>query len=520
MVCVLNFSISQSLVAMPKSCCAVDCTSRHQKGSKISFYRIPSKSRYPERRRLWITALKRKNWVPGADDWVCSKHFVGGRCHNDSLSPAYVPKIFNFTRSPVKRKLQSDFASYERRAKRRLAFESEQLDQHGMTTTKVKKCDVEQALPAATFTNLPTVYSEELSQALDYDREVGNEKKCSVSCQSAMTAEDISDLEKDRERLMVENEKLLKEKNPLDTGSLSQSSFEDNDEKVRFYTGLPSYAVLMVLFEFLGLRIKPHHRHSLSLFHQFLVVLMKLRLGYPDQELGYRFGVHQTTISRIFVRWISTMFVLLKPLIVWPDREELRMTLPLEFRKHYPRCVCIIDCFEVFCERPTDLMARAQTYSHYKGHNTVKFLIAITPQGTISFISQSWGGRTSDKHLTEHSGLLNKLTPGDLVLADRGFTVDETVGMYCAELATPAFTKGKKQLSRREVDMSRKLARLRIHVERVIGMLRQKYSLLSSTLPINFLMTSDGDPQYALVDKVVTVCCALCNMCESVVPLT
>ena len=166
------------------------------------------------------------------------------------------------------------------------------------------------------------------------------------------------------------------------------------------------------------------------------------------------------------------MFVLLKPVIVWPDREELTMTLPLEFCKHYPQCVCIIDCFEMFCERPTDFMAslRAQTYSHNKGHNTVKFLIAITPQGLISLISHGWGGQISDKHLTEHSELLNKLVPGDLVLAE------ETVCMYYAELATPAFTEGKKQLSGREVDMFRKLARLRIHVERVIGMLRQKYS--------------------------------------------
>ncbi len=27
-----------------------------------------------------------------------------------------------------------------------------------------------------------------------------------------------------------------------------------------------------------------------------------------------------------------------------------------------------------------------------------------------------WGGRGSDKHVTEKSGLLNKLLPGDLVL--------------------------------------------------------------------------------------------------------
>ena len=38
-------------------------------------------------------------------------------------------------------------------------------------------------------------------------------------------------------------------------------------------------------------------------------------------------------------------------------------------------CVVIIDCFEIFIERPMNLKARAQTWSNYmyKHHNTVKF---------------------------------------------------------------------------------------------------------------------------------------------------
>ena len=48
----------------------------------------------------------------------------------------------------------------------------------------------------------------------------------------------------------------------------------------------------------------------------------------------------------------------------------------------------------------------------------------------------------------------------------------------------PPFTKGKKQLSKLEVDTARQLSRVRIHVERVIGLLRQKYTILESTLPI------------------------------------
>ena len=97
-------------------------------------------------------------------------------------------------------------------------------------------------------------------------------------------------------------------------------------------------------------------------------------------------------------------------------------------------CVAIIDCFEIFIDRPSDLLAQAQTYSSYKHHNTVKFLIAITPQGSVSYISDGWGGRVSDKHITDNSTLLHNLLPGDTILADRGFDIKDSLGLYSATL--------------------------------------------------------------------------------------
>ena len=60
-------------------------------------------------------------------------------------------------------------------------------------------------------------------------------------------------------------------------------------------------------------------------------------------------------------------------------------------RENFRHCVVIIDCFEFFCERPTKLKARPQTWSNYKQHNTVRFLIGISPQGVVSFVSRGWG---------------------------------------------------------------------------------------------------------------------------------
>ena len=107
-------------------------------------------------------------------------------------------------------------------------------------------------------------------------------------------------------------------------------------------------------------------------------------------------------------------------------------------KKHRYYCL-----FEAFIERPSNLLARAQTFSNYKHHNTVRVLIAITPQGSICFTSKAWGGRTSAKYLTDKCGLVNHLKPGDLVLADQGLTIQESIALYQAHLGIPAFTRGK-----------------------------------------------------------------------------
>ena len=136
----------------------------------------------------------------------------------------------------------------------------------------------------------------------------------------------------------------------------------------------------------------------------------------------------------------------------------LRKTWPMELRSYLEGPVIImIDCFEVFIDIPSNLEARSLTWSSYKHHNTIKFLIGITPQGTISFLSKAWGGRVSDKYLTEHCCFLRKLLPGDVVLAGRRFVVSDSLGLLMATITMPAFTKGKQQLPAIELGNSENL---------------------------------------------------------------
>ena len=244
---------------------------------------------------------------------------------------------------------------------------------------------------------------------------------------------------------------------------------------------------------------------------------MKLRHNFTEQDLAYRFGISQPTVSKIFFSVLHVLYTKLKKCIFWPKREELWKSMPRTFREHFgSKVTVIIDCFEIFIEKPSHQTPRSHTWSSYKHHNTIKYLIGIAPQSHISFLSKAWGGRTTENHITENSGFLELLTPGDFILADRGFNIHDSVGLKCAPVATPSFTRGKLQLSAIEVESTRKIAHVRIHVERVIGQLRNKHVILSEKIPISYLVSSGSET--TTIDKITTVCCSLTNMCTSVVP--
>ena len=94
---------------------------------------------------------------------------------------------------------------------------------------------------------------------------------------------------------------------------------------------------------------------------------------------------------------LTAMDIRLGPLIRWRDRDSLRAAMPLCFQENFGNNVAVvIDCFEVFIERPSNLLARACTWSSYKHHNTVKVLLGMSPQGVVSSVSDTWGTWTCE----------------------------------------------------------------------------------------------------------------------------
>ena len=304
--------------------------------------------------------------------------------------------------------------------------------------------------------------------------------------------------------------KLREEKNKyqddMKKKTFGYNSIVGDKKMLIFYTGLQSFFVFNWIVKIFTKKVKIVKSDKTFNDH-LLIVLMKLRLGISNKDLAFRFLLTESSVSRILREWVPVLACGMKQLIIWPSREVIRKNMPNIFTPKFSKCRCIIDCTEIFIDRTYNLKARAETWSNYKNHNTAKYLIAITPAGAISFLSEGWGGRVSDKQITVESGFISKIDHGDEVLADRGFLIRDELAAVGATLRIPGFTKGKKQMSAKDVDTSRQLSRVRIHVERVIGRWKN-YKILTCVCPIS---------QLDLLDDYVVICAALTNLSSSVV---
>ena len=247
---------------------------------------------------------------------------------------------------------------------------------------------------------------------------------------------------------------------------------------------------------------RPGPQRTLSLQQEFLLTLMKLKLGLINEDLAFRFIVSVGTVSSIFITWVKLMSKELGVLIIWPSRQQVKKALPLCFKKLYPKTRCIIDCFECFTETPSGLNVAATLWSEYKHHYTCKVLVAITPTGAFSYVSPSYGGRASDVHIVRDSGFLNMIEPYDQIMADRGFKIKEDLMMHMASLCIPPSCAASMQMLPSDIRKTSNIANVRIYVEQAIGRLKV-FRILKHELCISLL---------PMVDDIIKVCCSLCNL--------
>jgi len=128
----------------------------------------------------------------------------------------------------------------------------------------------------------------------------------------------------------------------------------------------------------------------------------------------------------------------------------------------------VLDTTSIHIQRPYNYRQQGNTYSSYKGDCVVNILVGITGWGSVAYVSDAFEGAISDRALLDVSGLKDLLEPGDLILVDRGFNIQDMMDEIGVKVLHPPFLGKRKKLSREEVLLTRTIASSRVHVERAI----------------------------------------------------
>lgn len=269
----------------------------------------------------------------------------------------------------------------------------------------------------------------------------------------------------------------------------------------RLYMGLPEYAYYT--FQVLEKYCKVP---SMYIF----LTLKKVRTGHSFISLADDFGTSEGNASKIFSKSLPIVSRFLRKCILKPSVLSVKSALPLAFRARYSNVFCIIDCLEIEIEKPSDSFKQSLTWSDYKKCNTLKYLISCTPDGIINFISTGFGGRTSDAIIVQHSGFLDILPLHVAIMADRGFKhIDHLLTTRGCTLIRPPSVSSNVKPTKLEVHETKRIASLRIHVERVIRRLREFSCLAPHACIDNKLIP--------YTDHITKIVCGLVNLQSGVI---
>ena len=458
------------------NCCVPLCTNNWRNSPNVKVHSIPSDESV---RKEYARLIRNDNLRDSSSTKICGEHFVSG----ERIARHQLPTIFPWTKeTPARREIKKHPLVASTSKKRKAASDihiSEVESDCKATRINEQESEADTGMShGKTETPVPQIYIG----AEDAEHEVVDNAEVQTS---------------ENDLLRQEIGKLKAELNVMKHQEQHQPSFniddyKNSDKDISFYTGFPNYETMLLCYKILEPKLpnisygyytrtqfdlldheRPGRRRKLSPWQEYTMVLMRMRLGLFAKDLAHRFRVSESTVSHIFRAWVKFMRAELEPIcILWPSKEQIKHFMTPLLKEFYPELVSIIDCTEIFMESPSGLDNQSACYSHYKSHNTMKGLVGITPNGVISFVSDLYSGSISDPEIVNKSGYLTHLAKGDLVMADKGFTIQDDLASVGARLVIPYFLKSRGQFPKAENEHNKKIASLRIHVERCMERLK------------------------------------------------
>ena len=215
-------------------------------------------------------------------------------------------------------------------------------------------------------------------------------------------------------------------------------------------------------------------KRLLSTCDSIILTTAKLKLDIYFDALAVFFKlVTEATIRNIFYDTVRKLGRRLQSVISPVPEEEIQHNMPKCFEK-FQATTSVLDCTEIKIQKSKCLKFHIKFYSHYKGDLTVKFMTEVTPAGLITFVSESFCGRASDKAIFCYSGILQRLEcTKDALMVDRGFLIDDECMQREIKLIRSPFMKNREQLTEQEVVENREIASARVYIERMNQRIKQ-----------------------------------------------
>lgn len=279
------------------------------------------------------------------------------------------------------------------------------------------------------------------------------------------------------------------------------------DDDLNIFTGI-NFKLLQNISDAFALSEKNKYIvYSLTVQERIVLCLTKLKMNFSFKCLAVLFGMNRKSCSKQFFNTLSTLAFILSHAIYWPTKEEVLSSMPICFSQ-FKQTFAIMDCTEIPLEKPKCLNCRLRIYSHYKGHETMKFLIVVSPSGLIIYVSEPFGGRASDKSIADYSKILEKLMPTrDAVMVDKGFSIEEECALAHIQLIIPPKLGKNKQFSSSDAIFTKEVASARVHVERVIQRIKL-FQIMKSKIKLHIA---------PYMDEICKVICGIVNCSESII---
>jgi len=312
-------------------------------------FTFPTKKKTPDAREKWKQLVGRldgtKLWSPSKDSRVCSRHFVEKQPTLQNPLPT-LNMGYDGADKRVKRMIQFD-ATNPRKASPRVKVKLACPEPELLTASPLHACDPEVDILTKAPFSFPWILTV-LTIVLGLCIKVYEQNKTIAR----LTAEIL----------------ILKEANTKLKKTVYNDKILKTDQDVNFYTGISKKSIFDKLYSFIApfvnrrwtgvvsmmkntRKFKTNARfgpaRKMSSKTEFLMMLMKLRLGLLNKDLAKRFDISETLCSRIFFSWLRASCEVLKSSVFMPDEESLIGSKPERFRK-LPDLHSIIDCTEFF----------------------------------------------------------------------------------------------------------------------------------------------------------------------------